>query len=209
MHFSQIGGERGSCFPEMRAYMVSKLMWNPDLDSDSLMRSFMRGYYGAAAPHIYQYEKLLEGGLLASGKELWIYDSPVTHKDGMLNGNCRRRYNELFDLAEAAVADDSVLLDRVRLSRLPLQYSELEIDRAEGVPDPAATAARLALSRSAAVISPFRSSTNGAIRPRSTAASTVSATCLTRRGGPTWRAVPGWCGSRLRRPNTCSWVRRR
>lgn len=145
MHFSQIGGERGSCFPEMRAYMVSKLMWNPDLDSDSLMRSFMRGYYGAAAPHIYQYEKLLEGGLLASGKELWIYDSPVTHKEGMLNGNCRRRYNELFDLAEAAVADDSVLLDRVRLSRLPLQYSELEIDRAEGVPDPAATAARLAL----------------------------------------------------------------
>ena len=145
MHFSQIGGERGSCFPEMRAYMVSKLMWNPDQDSDSLMRSFMRGYYGAAAPYVYQYEKLLEGGLLASNKELWIYDSPVTHKDGMLNAKCRKRYNELFDQAEAAVADDSVLLDRVRLSRLPLQYSELEIDRAEGMKDPEATMARLEL----------------------------------------------------------------
>lgn len=145
MHFSQIGGSKGSCFPEMRAYMVSKLMWNPYQNSDSLMRSFMNGYYGAAAPYIYQYEKLLEGGLLASQKGLWIYDSPVTHKDGMLNFNCRKRYNELFDQAEEAVRDDSTLLERVRLSRLPLQYAELEIIRAEGVKDAAATAAKLDL----------------------------------------------------------------
>ncbi|WP_289731557.1 DUF4838 domain-containing protein, partial [uncultured Alistipes sp.] len=90
MHFSQIGGSKGGDFSEMRAYMVSKLMWNPYLNADSLMRSFMDGYYGAASPYIYQYEKLLEGGLLASDKELWIYDSPVTHKDGMLNAKCRK-----------------------------------------------------------------------------------------------------------------------
>lgn len=105
----------------------------------------MEGYYGAAAPYLYQYEKLLEGGLLASDKELWIYDSPVTHKDGMLNAKCRKRYNEFFDQAERAVAGDSVLLARVRLSRLPLQYSELEIERAEGVKDPEATEAQLEL----------------------------------------------------------------
>lgn len=137
MHFSQIGGSKGGDFSEMRAYMVSKLMWNPYLDADSLMRSFMDGYYGAAAPYIYQYEKLLEGGLLASDKELWIYDSPVTHKDGMLNAKCRKRYNELFDDAERAVATDSVLLRRVRMARLPLQYSELEIARTESGHDPA------------------------------------------------------------------------
>lgn len=132
MHFSQIASSRGGDFAEMRTYMVSKLMWNPDLDADSLIHSFMDGYYGKAAPYLYEYEKLLEGGLLASGKDLWIYDSPVTHKDGMLNKNCRKRYNELFDKAEASVANDSVLLKRVRRQRLPLQYSELEIARAEG-----------------------------------------------------------------------------
>ena len=89
MHFSQIASSRGGDFAEMRTYMVSKLMWNPDLDCDSLMHAFMNGYYGKAAPYIYQYEKKLEGALLASGKDLWIYDSPVTHKDGMLNANCR------------------------------------------------------------------------------------------------------------------------
>lgn len=129
MHFSQIAGSKGGDFAEMRTYMVSKLMWNPYLNADSLMRSFMDGYYGAAAPYLYQYEKLLEGGLLASRVDLWIYDSPVSHKDGMLNANCLKRYSELFDLAEEAVAGDDVLLMRVRRSRLPIQYSELEIAR--------------------------------------------------------------------------------
>ncbi|MFR5768373.1 MAG: DUF4838 domain-containing protein [Alistipes sp.] len=92
--------------------MVAKLMWNPDQDTDSLMLRFMRGYYGPAAPYIYQYEKLLEGALLAGGQRLWIYDSPVSHKDGMLNAACRKRYGELFDCAERAVAGDSVLLRR-------------------------------------------------------------------------------------------------
>lgn len=132
MHFSQIGGSYGGDFSEMRTYVVAKLMWNPDQDTDSLMLRFMRGYYGPAAPYIYQYEKLLEGALLAGGQRLWIYDSPVSHKDGMLNAACRKRYGELFDCAERAVAGDSVLLRRVRLTRLPLMYSNLEIARHDG-----------------------------------------------------------------------------
>lgn len=137
MHFSQIAGSKGGDFSELRTYMAAKLMWNPDLDADSLMRSFMQGYYGDAAPYLYEYEKLLEGGLIASDKDLWIYDSPVSHKDGMLNAKCRKRYNELFDRAEVAVADDSVKLARVRRQRLSLQFPELEIARAEGRADSA------------------------------------------------------------------------
>ncbi|MGM9758909.1 MAG: DUF4838 domain-containing protein [Parabacteroides sp.] len=145
MHFSQIGGTKGTDFAEMRAYMVSKLMWNPYLDTDSLMQTFLKGYYGAAAPYLYQYEKLLEGALLASNVDLWIYDSPVSHKNGMLNAHCRKRYNELFDQAEAAVAADTTLLRRVRIARLPLQYSELEIARTENGQDPAEMRKKLEL----------------------------------------------------------------
>lgn len=135
MHFSQIGGSYGGDFSEMRTWVVSKLMWNPAQDTDSLMLRFMRGYYGPAAPYIYQYEKLLEGALLASGQRLWIYDSPASHKDGMLNAACRKRYNALFDEAERAAAGDSVLLRRVRLARLPLMYSDLEIARTSATKD--------------------------------------------------------------------------
>ena len=131
MHFSQVNGIRGGDFSEMRAYMIGKLMWNPDADADSLMHSFMKGYYGDAAPFLYQYQKIMQGALLASGQPLWIYDSPISHKKGMLNPNLMKVYDELFDRAEAAVASEKVLLDRVRLSRLTLQYAQLEIARTE------------------------------------------------------------------------------
>lgn len=129
MLFEQINSTKGTDFGELRSYMMAKLMWNPYQDADSLMQSFLNGYYGKAAPHLYQYLKIQQGALLASGIPLWIYDSPITHKTGMLNSHLLKIYNELFDHAENAVRDEEEFLKRVRIARLPLQYSELEIAR--------------------------------------------------------------------------------
>ena len=136
MHFSQIGGTRGGDFTELRGYLVSKLMWNPYQDKDSLINHFLEGYYGAAAPYLRRYMDIQEGALLASHQPLWIYDSPISHKDGLLCPQLIKTYNELFDQAEAAVATDATSLDHVRLTRLPLQYSELEIARTRTDNDP-------------------------------------------------------------------------
>lgn len=135
MHFSQIASSRGGDFAEMRTWLVSKLMWKPQADVDSLMNVFLTGYYEDAAPYLYQYIKIMEGALVGSGKRLWIYDSPVSHKEGMLKSVLMKKYNHLFDQAEAAVANDSVLLKRVWRTRLPLQYSELDIARTESEMD--------------------------------------------------------------------------
>lgn len=129
MHFAQVNGPKGGDFTELRSYMISKLMWDPYQDADSLMTTFLNGYYGKAGKHIHDYLKLLEGALLASGKDLWIYDSAISHKDGMLRPQLIRTYNEIFDKAEEAVNDDPVKLKRVRMSRLSLMFSELEIAR--------------------------------------------------------------------------------
>lgn len=131
MHFSQIAGSRGGDFAELRAYLVSKLMWNPEVNVDSLTQHFLKGYYGEAAPSLYRYIKVMEGALIGSGQRLWIYDSPVSHKNGMLKPALMRRYNTLFDEAEKAVATNDTFLGRVQRARLPLQYSELEIARTE------------------------------------------------------------------------------
>lgn len=135
MHFSQIAGSRGGDFSELRAYLVSKLMWNPEVNVDSLTKHFLKGYYGEAAPYLYQYTKIMEGALIGSGQRLWIYDSPVSHKQGMLKPELMKRYNTLFDEAEQVVADNPVFLKRVRRARLPLQYSALEIGRTESRKD--------------------------------------------------------------------------
>lgn len=138
MVFEQINGgqQLGTDFAEMRAYMVEKLLWNPNLDTDSLMQTFLRGYYGAAAPYLYRYQNIIHGALLGSEKPLWIYDSPITHKDGMFNDNLMKEYSSLFDQAESAVRNDSTLLAHVQVARLPLRYSELEISRTRKDVDP-------------------------------------------------------------------------
>ncbi|WP_230204606.1 DUF4838 domain-containing protein [Prevotella phocaeensis] len=145
MIFEQVNGTKGTDYAEMRAYVLGKLMWNPYLNADSLMLSFLNGYYGKATPYLYRYHKIMQGALLASRKDLWIYDSPITHKNGMLNKPLLKTYNELYDLAEQAVMDDSVKLQRVRLARLSLQYAELEIDRTNPNGDKRKTYKNLAL----------------------------------------------------------------
>ena len=51
-------GDAGcSCsdFPELRAWLIAHLMWDPSRDAQTLMAEFMRGYYGAAAPGLLEY----------------------------------------------------------------------------------------------------------------------------------------------------------
>lgn len=144
MLFEQVNGTKGTDFSELRAYMIANLMWNPDQDVDKLIKHFLAGYYGMAGKYLYDYLRIMQGGLLASGIPLWIYDSPISHKGGMLNKNLLKTYNEIFDKAEQAVAKDKPRLDRVRVSRLPLQYAMLEIARTEPMTDVAQVRSLLA-----------------------------------------------------------------
>jgi len=134
-HFSQIGGSKGGDFSELRSYLVAKLLWNVNCNADSVIQSFLKGYYGEAAPFLYQYIKIQQGALLGSNIPLWIYDTPITHKNGMLNPPLMLRYRQLFDNAEKAVASDSIFLKRVWQQRLTIQYAELEIARTNGIED--------------------------------------------------------------------------
>jgi len=128
MHFSQIAGSKGGDFSELRSYLVAKLLWNTSLDTDSLTKEFLNGYYGeSAAPYLYDYIKLREGALMASNIPLGLYDTPVSHKTGMLNPTLIKRYTALFEKAEQASKDNDLFYKRVKECRLPVQYSELEI----------------------------------------------------------------------------------
>lgn len=63
----------------------------------------------------------------------------------MLKPQLIRRYNQLFDDAEKAVAEDNKFLKRVQRARLPIQYSELEIARTETGTDMNEISPKLAL----------------------------------------------------------------
>ena len=129
MHFSQIASERGGDMAELRSYLAANLMWDAGADCDSLIRHFLTGYYGLAAEPLYRYLRTMEGAAVGTDVDLFIYDSPVSYKGNILRPALLKRYNEYFDEAERRVASDEVRLQRVRRSRLPLQYSSLEIAR--------------------------------------------------------------------------------
>ena len=112
---------------ELRQYLLAKLLWNPDVNLDSVTNVFINGYYRAAAPYILQYLKGMESALGKSGKTLWIYSSPMQETDAFLNPVQIKAYNIAFDKAEADVAGDSILESRVEKARLPLRYAILEI----------------------------------------------------------------------------------
>jgi len=46
-------------FYELKAWLLSKWMWNADLPMKELLDDFFHGYYGPAAPHIRQYFEVL------------------------------------------------------------------------------------------------------------------------------------------------------
>ena len=109
------GGE----FAELRAWVLAKLMWNPERNARELIAEFLSGYYGAAAPHIQAYVDLMHDEVERSGHFLTYASSPSAP---FLTLESLTRAHEALRAAEAAVADQPEVLERVRVCRLPLQY---------------------------------------------------------------------------------------
>lgn len=107
----------GSEFAELRAWVLAQLLWDPRRDDRALIREFLEGYYGAAAPIIGRYLEAMHEA--SAGWNLTCFsrtDTPF-HRFAPLS-----RAEALWREAEAAVAGDAELLARVQRGRLWLGY---------------------------------------------------------------------------------------
>ena len=125
--FCQGNREKGGEFAELRGYLLSKLLWNPDCDVQAVMKDFMNGYYGEAGLYLYEYIELMEKELKKSGLKLSMDGEPVSHKTGYLSESCINKYNILFDKAEKSVHNKPELLARVQKERMGLMYVQLRL----------------------------------------------------------------------------------
>jgi hypothetical protein len=117
--FEQGNREVGGEFSELRAYLISKLMWNPEINVDSVMNDFLSGYYGPAGKFIRTYIDEMKAALIQSKKPLRIFGSPNEAASSYLTPALLKRYNELFDAAEKSVVGMPDVLERVRIARIP------------------------------------------------------------------------------------------
>ena len=124
--FEQGNREVGGEFSELRAYLISKLLWNPEENVDELMNDFLNGYYGEAGPHIRRYIDIMREALLESKMPLRIFGSPNEAATSYLTPELLAQYGALFDEAERAVADRPEVLERVKVARMPIEYAIME-----------------------------------------------------------------------------------
>ena len=123
-------------FENLRAYLLAKILWNPDVDVEAEMADFLTGYYENAAPFIEQYIRITHDELKQSGMELSISQHPYCqYKKGFLRAELLEKYEQLFDQAEAAVETNPAVLLRVQTARLPLTYATFEIAKKIGKTD--------------------------------------------------------------------------
>jgi hypothetical protein len=108
---------RGGEFSELRAYLISKLLWNPDCNVENVIDDFMYGYYGRAGKYIRQYFDLLHERI-----------TPETHIHFNLSPDDQifsdQFINDSYEIFEEAikVADNSEILNRVEMASLPVLY---------------------------------------------------------------------------------------
>jgi hypothetical protein len=130
-HFQQCNAVHGVEFAELKTYLLSKLLWNPDADAGKIIDDFMVGYYGHAAPYIREYFNLLHREAAASKQGLDIYGTPVWNANTFLSVKNIGLYYQLFDKAEAAVIEYPELMERVKIDRLCVQYADMEIAKTD------------------------------------------------------------------------------
>ena len=108
---------RGGEFAELRAYVLARLLWNPDGEVEEFINDFIFGYYGRSGQYIRRYFDLLHGRI---GAESHIHLG-LRPDDSIFSDQFVREADRFFDEAEA-VADNEEIRVRVEMARLPLLY---------------------------------------------------------------------------------------
>ena len=123
--------DRGGEFSELKAYIISKLLWNPDCDVESAIDDFMTGYYGRSGKFIREYFDLLQNQITPeTHMHIGLKEDDPIFSDGFLN-----KAIEILNKAQT-VADNYVISRRVERTTLPILYLKCkrspEIARIDG-----------------------------------------------------------------------------
>jgi hypothetical protein len=129
MVFEQGSGADRSEFSDMRAYVLAKLMWNPQVNMDSVLLDFGRGYYGAARPIIWDYIHLMTENVQKGKLSVDIYGTPQMEMKSFLHPEMLEKYLGVFRRGRLALSDDSTALSRLDEASLPLRYALMELGK--------------------------------------------------------------------------------
>lgn len=120
----------GGDFYELRAYLLSKLLWNPDIDVEEVIDDFMKGFYQSSSSFMRSYFDKVQS--LASG------DVHIRHIVTDVNNIYSSEFiNESLSLLSKAekTANSEEVLDRVRRQKMVIAYLQCRKNPEQAIQD--------------------------------------------------------------------------
>jgi hypothetical protein len=118
------GGGSIADLGDLRAWLVSKLLWNPDLDTDALINEFLQGYYGPTVSTVRVYIDLMNQA---------VNDHPKNHETCYAKSTAAWLDDRTLLKAWSIMADakrkfsgDSIYGPRIAIAAVPITCALLE-----------------------------------------------------------------------------------
>ena len=112
----------GGDMPELKTWLISKLLWNPNADSEALIAEFMKGYYKQAEPAVTEYLNVLRKRVRNPLLHANLYSPPQA---GYLDAATLAAMSAALERADKLAAGDPVISERVRRIKLLMLYTKL------------------------------------------------------------------------------------
>src|SRR5690606_20266552 len=116
--FTELQAPQTADMRDMKMWILCKLLEDPTLDTQTLVREFTDGYYGAAAPEVREYLAMLYDEVQKTIEQSGLPDIPMgftgLNKFTYLTRDFFQKAERIYERAAAKVADDPVLSRRLR-----------------------------------------------------------------------------------------------
>ena len=109
----------------LRSYIMSRQLWDIDVDTDALIAKYLCVTYKKAAPFIAEYLELMHDILRDEADDLDLYENPRDHKDDYLSHSAIVKYRELISLAFKAEQDDEEIISRLEEIKINILYAQI------------------------------------------------------------------------------------
>lgn len=111
---------------ELRSYIMAKLLWNPNLDFQTLLNEFNNKYYGNGGKYISKYVNSIQNQIDNTSFFLFLYGDPSQGFDSFLSPENLLNYDTFFNKALSSVELDSEYYKRILKSKISIDYAVLE-----------------------------------------------------------------------------------
>jgi len=118
----QCEGECNMLIRPLDNYLIAKLLWNANADSQAISNEFIEGYYRVAAPAMQKFFDMLRSrSKLGTDQVIITYRPPWRH---LLDMDVVNRGRSILEKAYQAAGDNAELVKRIDMQKMRIVYLE-------------------------------------------------------------------------------------